>query len=359
MLEKLVPKEELGVLIDLLKKRGYIVVAPVLKDGVVLFEEINDFSEVAKGVEEEQDKGYYRVKGSEFWFAYVHGPNSLKHFLHPPRTELIRIKPDLSQEVPIERKKYAFFGVRGCDLASLRILDDVFINKNPHKDSHYSALRREVFTVAINCTHPGGTCFCTSMGTGPFTEGKSDLTLTELREVFLIRAYTEKGEEILEELRGEVPKEEDYEEERTLRERAVSGIKRRVGTEGLPQKLLERLESPLWEEFAKRCLACGSCAMVCPTCFCYEVVDEVSLDGSESVRFRRWDVCFREEFSAIHGIPLRSSIASRYRQWLLHKFSYWVGQFGEFGCVGCGRCITWCPVGIDITEEVGRLLSDG
>ncbi|RLJ70451.1 4Fe-4S dicluster protein [Hydrogenivirga caldilitoris] len=359
MREKVIPKEELEKLFKSLEKRGYTIVAPVLKEGVILFEEVKGFSQVAKGIYEEQGKGYYRVGRSEGWFSYVHGPNSLKSFLHPPRTELLKLKPDLSQEILLEEKKYAFFGIRGCDLAAMGVLDNVFLKKNEHQDPHYECLRREIFTVAFNCNQPGGTCFCTSMGTGPFVKDGADLSLTELREKFLLRAHSEKGLEILNSLEGSKPTEEDYREEERLKEESISKIARKVPTDGLPEKLLSKLESPVWEEIARRCLACGSCTMVCPTCFCYEVVDEVSVDGSVSVRLRTWDVCFREGFSAIHGTPLRKSIASRYRQWLMHKFSYWVGQFGEFGCVGCGRCITWCPVGIDVTEEVERLISNG
>ena len=356
-MDKTVPKPEIGKLVDLLIEEGYTVVAPVLKEGVILFEEVDSFSQVARGVEEDQEKGHYRAKNSEGWFGYVHGPNSLKHFLHPPKTEILKLRPDLSQEVPLERKRYAFFGIRGCDLGCLRILDKVFLGE--FRDPHYAGLREGIFTVALNCTKPSRTCFCASMGTGPFVREGADLIVTELKEGFLLRGKTRKGEELLEKLGGREPKPEEYEEERKIEKRALSAMTRRVDTQDLPSRLLGRLESEVWEEVAKRCLACGSCTMVCPTCFCYEVVDDITLDGSGSVRLRRWDVCFREEFSAIHGVPLRKSIASRYRQWLLHKFSYWVGQFGEFGCVGCGRCITWCLVGIDVTEEVERLLSDG
>ena len=356
-MEKVVPKTELGRLVDLLLERGYRVVAPVLKEGVIFFEEVGSFSQVARCVTEEQDRGHYRVGKAEEWFGYVHGPNSLKHFLHPPKTDLLKIKPDLSQEVPIERKRYAFFGVRGCDIASLRILDKVFLGD--FRDPYYAGLREGTFTVAFNCTRPSRTCFCASIGTGPFVRDGSDLIITELKNSFLVRATTDEGKDVLEKLDGREPEQRDYDEERDLEERSLSAMVRRVNIRDLPSKLLEKLESDVWEDVARRCLACGSCAMVCPTCFCYEVVDDITLDGSASVRFRRWDVCFREEFSAIHGSPIRKSVASRYRQWLLHKFSYWVDQFGELGCVGCGRCITWCPVGIDITEEVKRLLSDG
>lgn len=358
---KATPKSEIFSLISLLKDRGYRVIGPVFRDGVVLFEELENPEDLAVGVVEEQEEGKYRafkVEGDGRFFGYTHGPNSLKHFLHPTNRKLLKIKPDLSQEIELEEERYAFIGVRGCDLRALYILDNVFINKNPHPDVHYRALREKVFIVAINCTSPADTCFCTSMGTGPYVEEGFDIALTELKDGFLARSGSERGKELLNRLKGREPREEDLKEERKLIGEAEDRIKRRVNTEGLPQKLLERLEDPAWEEVARRCLACGSCTMVCPTCFCYEVIDDIEMDGSESSRIRRWDVCFRTEFSAIHGVPIRASVKAKYRQWLMHKFSYWVGQFGEFGCVGCGRCIAWCPVGIDITEEVRRVVGD-
>ena len=354
---KLISKEEIFTLIDVLLYEGYDVVAPVLRDGAIQLEEISSPDEIARWVQECQGKGSYKVVESDLFFGYVHGPDSIKRFLHPPRTELMKIKTDLSQKVLLEKRRYAFIALRGCDLRALEILDDVFLGDE--NDTHYNCLRKWAFVVALNCPRPSETCFCTSMGTGPGVQRGYDLLLSELSDAFLVKAGSERGEEILRRLKGGEPSQEHFRREREVIKEVEDSIKRNVETERLPEKLLDKLESPYWDEVAKRCLACGSCAMVCPTCFCYEVVDEVTMDGMESLRIRRWDVCFREEFSAIHGIPLRRTVSSRYRQWLMHKFSYWVGQFGKFGCVGCGRCITWCPVGIDITEEVRRVLEDG
>ncbi len=358
---KIVPKSGLLKLVAILKRKGYTVIAPTLKNEVIIYDEINSAEDLPQGIYEKQDKGFYRTysKGDNTYFSYVHGPNSLKHFLHPSKLELLRVKPDLSQEAPIEKKKYAFIGVRGCDLRALEILDDVFINKNQHPDIYYEGLRENLFILAVNCTVPADTCFCTSMGTGPYAEDGYDLSITELSEGLLMRSASSLGDEILESLEGRKPYTEELEEEKRLIENARLRIKRQMETEDLPQKLLCRVEHPSWEDVAQRCLACGSCTMVCPTCFCYEVIDDINIDGSENVRFRQWDSCFREEFSAIHGVPLRQSIKARYRQWLMHKFSYWMGQFGRLGCVGCGRCIAWCPVGIDITEELKRITEDG
>jgi formate hydrogenlyase subunit 6/NADH:ubiquinone oxidoreductase subunit I len=127
---------------------------------------------------------------------------------------------------------------------------------------------------------------------------------------------------------------------------------RHLDTAGLRDLLYENFEHPRWDNVAARCLSCANCTMVCPTCFCTTVEDVSDISGNHAERWRRWDSCFTQSFSYIHGGSVRTSAKSRYRQWMTHKLASWTDQFGTSGCVGCGRCITWCPVGIDITEEV-------
>jgi len=130
---------------------------------------------------------------------------------------------------------------------------------------------------------------------------------------------------------------------------------RTIDTTDVKSLLYRNSENSRWLETAKRCLTCANCTMVCPTCFCTTIEDVTDLTGKEAERRRKWDSCFTLDFSYIHGGNIRSSAASRYRQWLTHKFAYWQDQFGTYGCVGCGRCITWCPVGLDITEEINSI----
>ena len=142
--------------------------------------------------------------------------------------------------------------------------------------------------------------------------------------------------------------------------RAAQRMGRELQIDGLHDLLLRNLEHPRWDEVAARCLACGNCTMVCPTCFCTSVDDITDLSGDSAERVRRWDSCFTMMFSHLHGGSVRTSARSRYRQWLTHKLAAWIDQFGSSGCVGCGRCITWCPAGIDLTEEVRAVRqSDG
>ena len=127
------------------------------------------------------------------------------------------------------------------------------------------------------------------------------------------------------------------------------------GLDGVHDLLYNNFEHPFWDDVGARCLACGNCTMVCPTCFCVTVEDSTDLAGDVAERRRRMDSCFSTAFTYVYGGSTRTSTRARYRQWLTHKLAGWVDQFGAVGCVGCGRCITWCPVGIDLTAEVASL----
>jgi ferredoxin len=136
---------------------------------------------------------------------------------------------------------------------------------------------------------------------------------------------------------------------------AAATITRTLDTAGIRDLLYQNFEHTRWDDVAARCLSCGNCTLACPTCFCSTVEDSSDVAGQRAERWRRWDSCFVQSFSYIHGGSVRMSPRSRYRQWLTHKLASWIDQFGTSGCVGCGRCITWCPVGIDITEEVAAI----
>jgi ferredoxin len=201
------------------------------------------------------------------------------------------------------------------------------------------------------------------MATGPGADEGFDLALAELgegaRRHFVVRVGSERGAEVLSLLATSAATPRDLEDRDELLARAAGAMKRHMNTEGLPGLLARNLEHPRWDEVAERCLACGNCTLVCPTCFCSTVWDSTDLDGN-IIRGRSWASCFELAHSYLYSGPVRVSRRSLYRQWMSHKLSTWWDQFGTSGCVGCGRCIAWCPVGIDITEEASAIrASDG
>ena len=237
-------------------------------------------------------------------------------------------------------------------------VQDRVLARGEHADTGYRARREGTFVVALNCSVAGGTCFCASMGTGPGATGGFDLSLTEVlepRHQLLAEAGSAEGADVLAALPGLEATAVEAEHARHLVASAGGRMGRKLDTSDLPGLLAGRPDHQHWDRVAERCLACTNCTLVCPTCFCSTVEDSTELSGEKAERWRRWDSCFTLDFSFLGGGSVRPSISSRYRQWLTHKLDTWYDQFGTSGCVGCGRCITWCPVGIDLTEEVPAL----
>ncbi len=261
-----------------------------------------------------------------------------------------RVIPE--EETPPRR---AFLGVRACELAAIAIQDRIFM-QGPYVDPVYAARRQNTVIIAVNCGQAAATCFCASMDTGPQVRQDFDLALTEIlddeRHVFLVETGTETGTALLAKLEARPATDDDVAEARRIVERTAESMQRSLDTTDVHDLLLGNLDHPRWDEVADRCLACTNCTMVCPTCFCSTVEDLTDLSGKTAERVQLWDSCFSMQYSYIHGGSVRMSGKARYRQWLTHKLASWIDQFGTSGCVGCGRCITWCPVGIDLTEEV-------
>jgi ferredoxin len=365
--QSVIAPEALDLVVSALRTRGYRVLGPTVRDGAIIYDDLESADELPIGWTDRQDGGTYRLerRADEARFGYAVGPHSWKRFLFPPRVRLWRAKlnggtPAIDEE-PLDETPLAFMGVRSCELHAIEIQDRVFIG-GKHVDRDYAARRDGAFLVAVNCFEPGGTCFCTSMGTGPKVQSGYDLALTELLDRehrFLVEAGTDRGAEVLAELGGRSPVAADLDAAEASVESAAERMGRSMETFNLRELLARNLEHPRWEEVANRCLTCGNCTLVCPTCFCSAVEDETDLAGEEAERFRVWDNCFSVDYSYIHGGSVRPSGSSRYRQWMTHKLGTWHEQFGSSGCVGCGRCITWCPVGIDITEEVAAIRATG
>lgn len=366
---RVLDRTALAALFDALRARGYALVGPRALGTAVAFAPVQSPDDLPYGWVSQQDAGHYRLQGSNNGAAFAYGPavDSLKRHLNPPASTLwratrengtLRFAPSPEPPAPL-----AIVGARPCDLHAMARYDEIFL-KGPYVDPAYEARRDSLFIVAANCTQPGGTCFCASMGTGPRASALFDVALTELPAAkgakaaehrYLATAGSSGGAELLETLPGEAAGDADVALEAKLLKAAESKMGRRVETEGLSASLAAAAEHPQWDDVAHRCLTCANCTMVCPTCFCSTVEDHTNLAGTEMERRRRWDSCFTTEFSYIHGGSIRPSARARYRQWLTHKFQHWAEQFGAAGCVGCGRCITWCPVGIDITREIAQV----
>jgi ferredoxin len=356
----------LDVLVAALSARGYTVVGPTVRDGAIVYDELDSAAELPTGWTDVQDGGFYRLerRDDEARFGFAVGPTSWKRFLFPPRVQLWKARQDSDglevEEQQVEAGPLAFIGVRACELAAIGIQDRVFLGGR-YADRDYAARREGAFLVAVNCHEPGGTCFCVSMDTGPTARSGYDLVLTELLEGghrFLVEAGSERGEEILAELGGADATDDDRTAAAAQAEDAAGRMGRQLDTRDIRDLLRDNLEHPRWDEVAGRCLTCGNCTMACPTCFCSAVEDANDLDGSVA-RSRVWDSCFSVDYSYIHGGAVRQTAKARYRQWLTHKLGTWHDQFDSSGCVGCGRCITWCPVAIDITEEVAAIRATG
>ena len=357
---------EVDSLIQGLRSQGRTVIGPVVGDGVITHTEIASIDDLPQGWTEDQDGGRYRLESTETpeIFAFSSPSSSWKRFLYPEQTLLVRAKRDngsyeVVQPTP-EAPPVAFFGIRSCDLTALGLLDKVFLDPQA-TDPTYAARRPDVFVVAAACNHPGNTCFCASMETGPSPKAGYDLSIRERYrsdgesvQDFLVEAGTERGEELLATVGGRPATEDDLFESRQANERAVAAMGRHLDPTH-PPFAARAWDHPQWDDIASRCFACGNCTMVCPTCFCSRTEDTTDLTGTEAERWRVWDSCFSVGFTHMGGAAVRTSIKSRYRQWLLHKLVTWHDQFDSSGCVGCGRCITWCPVGIDLTAEMAAL----
>lgn len=352
-------------LVEVLIERGYRVVGPTLRDNAIVLAELESAADLPHGWGVDVGPGHYRVRRRDDNAAFGHsaGPQSWKQFLHPPRQRLWAGNRDgSSDENDDPDPRYAFLGVRGCDLAAIATLDRV-LGRSDYPDNSYVRRRRQVFVVAVNCTEPGGLCFCASMGTGPAVGPGYDLALTERLLAdgpsYLVDIGSEEGADVLTAVPHRLADRVEIDCAREDVEATSHRMGRQMPDTDLRELLIRSRESPQWDEVASRCLTCGNCTMVCPTCFCTTTEDVSDLTGEHAERWRHWSSCFEFDFTYIHGVgSVRQSGASRYRHWLTHKLGTWHDQFGMSGCVGCGRCIAWCPTGIDITAEMNKMADD-
>jgi len=356
--QEFLPRERFDALLDLLREGGRTIMGSKMRDGAVVLDEITSVDDLPGGWQDEQSPGRYRLTGDhgERLFDVVNGPMSWKQFTFPPRQAVASAQrnPDLSATFSArtpDPPRLAFLGVRACELAALRIHDRVLAG-GAFVDEDYRARRDGALVVAVQCTRAASTCFCASMGTGPEVRDGHDLALTELEDGFLVSSGTADGARLL----ARLPTRRGTTAEEAAAAGAVAEVRAATGEavalDGLHNRLMDQLDNPRWGQVADRCLACANCTMVCPTCFCTSSALRSDLNGTVTVAERVWDSCFTVGFAQVAGGNFRPRRSDRYRQWLTHKFATWVDQFGSYGCVGCGRCVSWCPVGIDVREEL-------
>lgn len=359
----------LGALLDALRADGFRLVGPTVRDGAIVYDEIASLADLPKGWTEEQEAGRYRLvrRDDDRLFGFSSAADSFKAHFFAPVVRLYRARRKDGSFVVLDDHappppRVALVGARSCDLHAIGIQDRVFL-AGPAPDPRYGARREGTFVIALQCAQAGHTCFCVSMGTGPRAEGGFDLALTELLDErghrFVVEIGSEGGAARVAALGAPEASSDDLHAAARVVAKTAESMGRTLDTRGIHDLLLGNLEHPRWDDVAARCLACTNCTLVCPTCFCSEVEDVTDLDGEEAERRQQWDSCFTLGHSHLHGGSVHSSIRSRYRQWLTHKLASWIDQYGTSGCVGCGRCITWCPVGIDITEEVRAIRGGG
>ncbi len=357
------PRDGLDELIKALRDEGYQVLGPTVVHNTVMIRPIESSAQLPKGISDQQDGGFYRLADGdpELTFEFVVGPNGPKSYLFPSELKLLdfHVKDDqfVLDAGPPEVPRFAFLGVRPCELAAVKVQDRVFGVAEPgmfrcESESWYTQARQQAMFIAVNCTRPSGTCFCASWGTGPQATEGFDLALTELRNGFVVEVGSSRGQDLIGRLPVREPNAAELELAELKLQRAREQMGRHLKTDGVKELMDQNIEHPHWDKVARRCLSCGNCTMVCPTCFCCTVEDSTHLEDDKITRIRHWESCYTHQFSYLTTGPHRNTIRGRYRHWLRHKVGTWWDQFEMSGCIGCGRCITWCPVGIDLTEEI-------
>tara|TARA_R110002073_G_scaffold321416_2_gene497504 strand:- start:14567 stop:15706 length:1140 start_codon:yes stop_codon:yes gene_type:complete len=354
------PRGELQQLIDALHRRGYRVVGPTVRNGAIIYDTLTQVDQLPTGWTDTQSPATYQIQNTHHQrqFYFNSSPDSWKKFLYPARQELSGAKLtadgwQFTDKVE-DPESVALFGVRGCDLRAIEIQDRVFL-RGEFVDPIYLRRRESALIIAVQCSTAAATCFCTSMNSGPDCTSGFDIALTETEAGYCVETGSETGENIVAELGLNTADAAQRELAAAELENAKQAITKRLDTTNLHDDLLDNLEHSHWDEVSRRCLSCANCTMVCPTCFCSTVNEVSDLDQSDVTRVRQWDSCFNLDFSYTAGGTVRNDVRSRYRQWLTHKLATWQDQFDTTGCTGCGRCITWCPVGIDLTAEVAAI----
>ncbi len=356
--------DNLDCLVQCVLEQGYELYGPRVNNETLVFGPIQDAAALPKGYSDEQEGGHYRLinNGDDSYFNYVVGQDTWKRFLFRNEELIFTSRVEEGQVIfksavaPVTKK--AFLGIRSCELEAIHIQDKVFIDGD-FKDIRYANHREDLLLIAVNCTRSAATCFCASLDTGPRVKNGFDLVITEVTETpmkYILEVGSERGQQLISGLGLKSAGKELVNQAADQISQAAQSQTRRLDKNKIKDLCYSNMgNDSFWQDISDRCLNCANCTQVCPTCFCSTVEDQTSLSGVEAKQVRYWDSCFNLEHSHLAGGSVRVSRSSRYRQWFTHKLATWQDQFDTLGCTGCGRCITWCPVGIDITEEARRL----
>lgn len=338
-MEKTLAKGDLPKFIELLRNLGYEVFGPKQKEGVLVLDRVEN------GVE--LDLPLTMLPPKKLFF--------------PPREILYsyeRVEGRVVLQDPLESlsKPLAVIGIRPCDLNGLLILDRVF--KGEFKDPFYLERRERAFLACFHCREPAEYCFCDAMGAGPSIEKGYDLLATDLGDRYFFRSGSEAGERVLKDEVFKDALEEDRAQAQAELERLKSKLRSGLNIRGLAERIKTKFWSRFWDERTSKCVLCGACNLVCPTCYCFTVVDETDFTGEKGKRVRVWDPCHFKGFALIAGgLNFRGDRISRIKLRIYHKLCYSVEQRGTYDCVGCGRCIEYCPAHIDLREIIKGVMA--
>jgi len=284
-------------------------------------------------------------------------------FIYPSVQQLLTIDRATNTYTTIDpgpERTQLIFALHPCDMHAITVLDRTFLGA--FRDFYYARLREATCTVVLNCNQACDKGFCSSMRTGPFLQIQEgfDVVMTALDGHYLLEPGSERGRELLRMAPGlETAGRKHLHEKTRLEQRATESFTKTLEIEGLPELLMKTFEHPVYKEVAdERCLGCSNCVLVCPTCFCYKVVERSDFGPRMVTRSRQWDACQDYGFAEVHSGNFRQPQQARLRQFLTHKLCTWLEQYGCFGCIGCGRCMTWCPTGIDITDMAKEIQRD-
>jgi len=330
---KTIKKDKIEELLDFLAER-YRLFAPVPTDETdVIFAEVKQSEQVR--------------------LDFYNSRQAPKELFFPQSQRLFSYSKDAGPTVmePKEKRQRVIFGLRPCDANSLTILDKVFDGPD-YKDPYYIERRKNTIIFSLACNSPQSNCFCTSLSSGPFSRDGTDAFVADLGDKYFFEAVTPAGERIIKEMpQLQEAQDKDIIRREELQAEAEAKIAKKVELDNLPEELADMFDNPIWSEIHQKCLGCGVCTYLCPTCHCFDILDEEA--GGESKRIRIWDSCMYPCFTLeASGHNPRPTGKQRMRQRIMHKFNYFVENYGQFACVGCGRCLRNCPVNMDITRAI-------